>query len=369
MRRWITGGVLFAALWMAWAALIFTVANFAGSFGRIVTGLPDVPGVFYGLPIGWALAASALTLVLVALAYVTVGRILTRAERPSFVAGWLAAILAAVVVGAALDLPNLIRSVELAGIRGIITEPYNMQKAVFWAVFAGWMPGLLVARKTKTPSAGGRKSALPMVVIATLVVGAALAAVVVGGTQAAEAQRAQEAYDQAKAAEGAVGAVPDRQAPGIPVPERAERSETAPENACTGENSALLLGGGDAATGHRIQTIELMNFSEAPCVVDGYPDIAFEDQNAHLLSVTIEQGSSFMAADPGPMRIEVPAGGSVTAAIGWDANSTHGALVAHTLHAAVRAGAERGSWPLILDVVEGSTVSLTAWRGAEVSAG
>lgn len=74
-----------------------------------------------------------------------------------------------------------------------------------------------------------------------------------------------------------------------------------------------------------------------------------------------------MAEDAGPQRIEVAPLSSVKAIIGWDANSPHGALVAHTLHTAIRAGDERGSWPIQLDIIEGSTVSVTAWRDAPAS--
>jgi len=59
--------------------------------------------------------------------------------------------------------------------------------------------------------------------------------------------------------------------------------------------------------------------------------------------------------------IEVPAGGSAVSVLGWDAASPHGALVTHTVWAAQTAGMVRGSWPIELDIVEGSTVAVTAW--------
>ena len=104
-----------------------------------------------------------------------------------------------------------------------------------------------------------------------------------------------------------------------------------------------------------------MNFSDEPCVVEGYPDIAFADQNGNLLDVEVLPGSSFMAADPGVARITVPAQGQAMSVIGWDANATDGALVARQLYAAPIPGLERGSWPVELDVVAGSGVEVTAW--------
>ena len=89
--------------------------------------------------------------------------------------------------------------------------------------------------------------------------------------------------------------------------------------------------------------------------------MAFGDQNQHLLEVTLDHGGSFMAQDPGPQRIEVPAGGYAISVLGWDAASTQGALVTTTVYAAPTAGMTRGSWPIDLDIVEGSTVAVTAW--------
>lgn len=368
MRRWMVGAVVFAGLWMGWALMLaLAAANSESVIARVFAALPRVPGVFYGWPLGWALAAGTLTALLVALAYVTLGRLLAKSAHPSFAAGWLAAVLAGVLVGIALDLPSTIKGFEMFGIRGLLGEPYNMQKTVVWATLAGWIPALVVSRGRKAAEAHQRILHAPTLVAATLLVTVALVAVGLGGSAAANAAAAQAAMEQAEAEGSAFGAVPDPNAPGDPVAARAAKSDPLLAEACTFDNSSLILGAGDAATGHRGQVIELMNASEAPCVVEGYPDIAIGDQNQHLLAVNVEHGRSFMAEDPGPLRIEVPPLSSVTAVIGWDANSTHGALVAHTLHAAVRSGDERGSWPVELDIVEGSTVTVTAWRQPSTS--
>ena len=369
MRRWIVGAVVFAGLWMGWALMLALGANFGDVIARVFGALPRLPGVFYGWPLGWAIAAAVLTTVLVALAYATLGRLLAKAAHPSFAAGWLAAVLAAVVVGIALDLPSTIKSFGMFGGRGRLGAPYHVQMAVGWASLAGWSPALVVSRGRTEPGAQQQRILpAPTLVAATLLVTVALVAVGLGGAAAANAAAAQAATEQAEAEGTAFGAVPDPNAQGDPVATRAPKSAPPLAQACSFDNSSLLLGAADAATGHRAQVIELMNVSEAPCVVEGYPDIAFGDQNDHLLAVTLEQGSSFMAQDPGPLRIEVPPLSSVTAVIGWDANSPHGALVAHSLHTAIRAGDERGSWPVQLDIIEGSTVSVTAWRDAPVSA-
>lgn len=361
MRRWVWGAAVFATLWMGWALLLAFIANDAGPLARALNLLPAVPGIFYGWSFGWALVGGILVMLLAALSFILVGRLLAKSARPSFAAGWLAAILAGVIVGVVLDLPDVIRGIGMFGIRGILNEPYDTQKSVFWAVLAGWIPALVASRGRAGSNPIERRRITAIVLVSTIVTAAALIGVSLGGDQATDEQRAQVEQERAEAEQTAVGVLPDPEAPGEPVPTRAATSDLVPDGACTTENSMLLIGAGDAATGHRGQIIQLTNFSGESCVVEGYPDVAFGDQNAHELAVTVEHGRSFMAEDPGLARIELPAQGTVTAVIGWDANSTQGALVAHTLHAAIRAGEERGSWPVILDIIEGSTVSVTAW--------
>lgn len=374
MRRWILGGAVFAALWTGWALLLALVASLGGPLAALLGALPRVPGIFSGWPLGPALVSAVLTVLLVALSYIVLGRALSTADRPSFARAWLAAILAAAVVGLALDLSNVIRGVGMFGIRGLLSEPYNMQQAVFWALRAGWIPGLIVSRgrapaltRALAPTERSGPSAWLLSVSAGVVF-VALAGVGVWGVEAAHTQSRDAAREQEAAQRDAFGALPDPAATGEPVPIRADRTDAVPPDACTNENSTVLLGGADAAMGRRMQVVELMNFSEQPCTVEGYPDIAFGDQNAHLLDVTIKQAGTSMGEDPGAVLLSVPAGGSVSAVIAWRANSTNGAIVAHSLHAAMRTGEDRGSWPVELDIVNGSDVSVTAWRGAALPA-
>ncbi|MDF2920972.1 MAG: hypothetical protein K0S70_5190, partial [Microbacterium sp.] len=172
---------------------------------------------------------------------------------------------------------------------------------------------------------------------------------------------AEVAAQQEIDAASSFGALPDPDALGVPVPETADAVVPDDPQWCTEDRATVLKGEPDAATGHRGMPLRLFNFSEEPCVIEGYPDIAFGDQNGHLLDVTIEHGGSFMAQDPGPQRIEIPAGGEAVTVLGWDAASPHGALVTNTVWAAQTPGMVRGSWPLELDIVEGSTVAVTAW--------
>jgi len=166
------------------------------------------------------------------------------------------------------------------------------------------------------------------------------------------------------------GALIDPTAVGDPVAETAPGvgAPTLQTDACTSDRATLILGAADGATGHRAQAIHLVNVSEQPCVIEGYPDIAFADQNGHALDVEVVPGSSFLATDDGSATITVPPQGQATAVLGWDANATAGALVARQLYAARLPGLERGSWPVELDIVAGSTVEVTAWK-LDTSAG
>lgn len=369
-RRWMFGALVFAGVWMGWALLFALVASIGGVIARAFATLPRIPGVSSGWPIGWALVGSVLTAILVALTYALIGRLLAKSAHPSFAAGWLAAVLAGVVVGLVLDLPSTIKSIEMFGLRGALDEPYNMQKAVVWSTLAGWIPPLVVSRgRTTSAERLAEQQAAPRLVLpvpalvaATALLAIAVVAVGIGGSAAANAQAAKAANELAIAEGSAFGLLPDPEASGDPVEARAAKSDPALAGACTAENSVMLLAAEDAAVGRRTETIELMNISESPCVVEGYPDIAFGDQNNHLLPITLERSPDFLSEDGKPLRIELPPQTSVTAEIKWGANSTNGAIVAHSVHVAVRSGDERGVWQVERDIIEGSTVSVTPWH-------
>lgn len=152
------------------------------------------------------------------------------------------------------------------------------------------------------------------------------------------------------------------------------------------------IGGHDAATGHRAMMVTATNVSAEPCAVAGYPDLAFRALDERTLDVSVVQGSSFVATDPGPARVVIPPGARVIAIVGWDAMPTaeypegsgnRPAVAAELLLSAV-AGAEPAEVPLAshrltpadaqaaglgtwhplttLDIVDGGQVAVTAWE-------
>lgn len=304
------------------------------------------------LPIAGALAVSA---VLAAILHTVPSR--------AFATTWLAAVASGAIVGITLDAVDAASDLLSIGWT-IWAIDIGSRAAIgaYWGLLYGWIPALVAVHGrdevVEAPSTT-RRHALPAIAaafVALMLLGGA--AVIGSDVTQAQVRVEAEATDPGPA-DGSLR--PDPQASGEAVPERADGPGVTGDDTCTPDRAMILLGSSDAATGHRVQSVRLMNFSDAPCVITGYPDIAFGDQNGHHLDVTVEHGPSFMAQDPGAVPIEIPAGGEAVAFIGWDANSTHGTLVARTMWGAIVAGEERGSWPIENDVVAGSTVSITAW--------
>lgn len=297
---------------------------------------------------------------------------------------WLAAVAAGAVVGMTVDAVLVFGTLFTHGwALWAVDLGSRAASGAYWGLLYGWIPALVahrLARHTATPVAGlpvapesgavapgrgpsttgGALIAVGVAVVSLILLGS----VHLAGNEAAQAQvRADAEETQPAPADGSLR--PDPEAPGDAVPERVDGGGITGTDACTPDRAMMLIHDVDGATGHRALPLELMNFSEAPCVIEGYPDIAFGDQNGHLLAVTVEHGGSFMGSDPGPSRITIPPGRSARAIIGWDAASTHGVLVARTIWGATLAGETRGSKPVDADIVEGGTVAVTAWHLAD----
>jgi len=340
-------------------------------------------------PVGWGVAETVLAALVLA---VVVRLVLPLADRSTdrtarFVVAWFAVVVAAAVAGLTVDLATIVGNLPAPRLR-MVADGLGTQAATgaWWGLVQGWLPALLVRRAVApagsgaaASDAGSRSSRAAGAAgaagagrprrrtarLGTVLVAVVAAAAVVGsGTAGLRAARVASVQDAARAegADPADGALPDPYAEGTPVPTAAPGSDTERDPSwCTEDQAMLLLGDPGAGLGHRSQTLRLTNSTDAPCVVEGYPDVAFADQNGHELDVTVEHGGSYLAADPGPTRFELPAGASAVTTLGWGAGGTSDALVTRTLWAASFPGDRRGSWPVDLDVVAGTTVSVTAW--------
>ncbi|MFF2370317.1 DUF4232 domain-containing protein [Agromyces sp. NPDC058110] len=410
----IVGGIA-GILWLGVGALSWSAISAANLHGLEGAILPaTVPPSVWMWPIVWTTLFALTAAIGVGFAYAALLRLTApTGDTAGTAAPWRAWFLA-VAVGAAMGLAT--DGLTMIGsffTYGAVLWSSGMgafaAAGAYWGLLYGWIPAIVEGRMRRralaadTPAelaaaapvgapaygpdahrplaatdavsapAMGPRPGVPTktLAFAGVAVAVVIALVTIGVLGMREA-RVADAQDVAIAegADPSRGALPDPLAEGVPVADRAEPTDAAQTAAdpdrCTPEQAMLLFGEKDAATGHRVQSIRLMNFSNRPCTVEGYPDVAFGDQNEHALNVLIEHGHSFMADDPGVTRVEVPANGYAIAYLGWDAGVTADALVATSLHAAMTAGDERGSWPLESDIVEGSTISVTAWEPAVV---
>lgn len=356
-------GLLLGALWIISGA----IARLSGS-DIVLTRLLSFAGIgplqshAWLLPGAWGVLVLAMTAAVLCGVVWFVGRGAQGLRRtPAFLVLWFGAVLAGTAVGLCDDVTRVLSFLPLSGVHGLTAAVVeSAPDTAYWGLAWGWIPAWAFSRRACGEPARRWSPRLLGLALASVV-----ALVVVGSLADAAWQR--QIVEENAALQGTTddsGAFVDPAAMGDPVPERAPGASTPqlPADACTPDRATLLLGTADGATGHRAQSIRLMNVSEEPCVVEGYPDIAFADQNGHALDVEVRPGSSFLATDPGSAPVTVPPQGEATAVIGWDAHATDGALVARALHAAVLAGLDRGSWPVELDIVSGSEVEITAWH-------
>lgn len=360
--RLLVAAAVAAVLWIATAGIRDALLQIPSGVAQLSSILPAlVPTSLTAYQSGgFGVAATIVGGVVLLVVFVALAAVLRR-HGATTVTSWFALVLAAALVGLGFDVGAGWSWIVPFGPRGLLSSGFGVATAAgaLWGLAAGWIPAL-IARAPATESAPSRTPAWLLPVAAVALVGVVVAGAVADAGRAASIE-AEVAAQQEIDAASSFGALPDPDAVGTPVPETADADVPDDPQWCTDDRAYVLKGEPDAATGHRGLPLHLFNFSEEPCVIEGYPDIAFGDQNGHLLDVTIEHGGSFMAQDPGPQRIEIPAGGEAVTVLGWDAASPHGALVTNTVWAAQTPGMVRGSWPLELDIVEGSTVSVTAW--------
>ncbi|WP_341994540.1 DUF4232 domain-containing protein [Microbacterium sp. LWH7-1.2] len=385
MRRGLIGGAVLAVLWFAFGWTPFVLQGAGGSLATLAQLIPSPMryGMF-GLPAPWVVLVQVLTAAVLVAAFAVLAMSLAPRGRFTFAAGWLAAVLSAFLIGASLDLGNLFVWIGRFGVRGALGTMGAAPLTVWWAVLVGWIPSLVTmslqrghAVETEagagTDAAPARRSRVSTSVVAAALVAAvaviALPVAAQAGSAAAQEQLRQEQADAQAGADPDGAALADPAASGAPVPSAAPTSIEAADGACTAEKTTILAPAADAATGHRGQALQLVNTSDAPCVVNGYPDVAYGDQNGHLLEVTVERGHSFMAEDPGPEPITLQPGEAVFAVIGWDANSVHGQLAARSLWVAAYPGAARLTWEVSMDIIPGTTVHVTAWQVRNPAAG
>lgn len=297
------------------------------------------------------LLAALLFGALVALAAQWILRVADRSPRALvFAAVWLAAIGAALVVGGTSALAETIEGWPPPRTSFIVRGWFEtIAPALYGAALWGWLPALVATRLS--PREAERDARIP----ALLVAAALLVATVAGGVLA-------------RTTDGTLPPtvtqpIPEPPAPLTPPEERVNAPVPPAENWCLAEELGLRDGGGDAATGHRVQVIIVTNLRPEACVLPGYPDIAFTDALGNDLHTTVIPGGGFMSDDPGPTDLVLEAGAEAATWITWDAQAAGPGEIG-SIWIAPWPGATRGILPFPhgTDIANGATVAATAWQ-------
>ncbi|PQZ95106.1 hypothetical protein CQ018_07235 [Arthrobacter sp. MYb227] len=285
---------------------------------------------------------------------------------PGFLATWMCIILAAFGTAAFVSLGFVFASWPPARLAWLLE---GVQPALFnagyWGILWGWIPALAGSWVTARVAASDpvapkpapkQRDGLP-VALAVLLALTLTAAV-----------PAAHYYTQNAQAGAVISTTPAEPVP-TPTPygwaDRSDAFQEAGENWCTGDAVSISVGEPEGATGHRGMGIVVTNTATQPCVLQSYPDIVFNNADGWAIEVMVVHGGSFMTDDPGVSEIPLAPGASAQAFIGWNAMAAAGDIRTGEILVAPFAGTLRHSSAVDLDIVDGGTVSVTAWQALE----
>lgn len=134
---------------------------------------------------------------------------------------------------------------------------------------------------------------------------------------------------------------------------------------CTGEEVTAAIDGWDAATGHRGARITVTNTGDRSCVVENYPDLAFENTDGWVMGITAVHGGSFMTEDTPAGPVTLGPGQGAAAEIGWNGTAGAGMGRVGTLLVAPFAGSLRQELEADIDLAEPGFLTVTRWAPAE----
>jgi hypothetical protein len=360
--------VVAVLVWIASDAL--AQVAFTSTSPRLRTVLrvlfPDAMSVAAEGP--WPWGAAFLVAVSVALAggYLFFGTLFGPARgRGGFVAAWFAAIVAGTITVA---VPMGVAAIAAASTSAQLVQlaPEPLAAAALWGLGWGWLPALtallLVDRREDSPERSDAEGTdLRHRRRLVLVVAAAVAVLGLGATSVLE-PISRDAWHAALQAE-----IPEESEPpaptGEPVPEVAPGDWQIDPLWCTDNQLEFSASPPDSAAGSRAMTVTAANVSQAPCVLEGYPDLAFSDPMTTALDVRVEHGSAMGADDVGPVRLELAPGATAKATIAWRAMATAESdrEPAGWLHLAPYHGGIRQMMQIETDIIGGDVI-VTAWR-------
>ena len=266
----------------------------------------------------------------------------------AFAAYWLCAVASGFLVVAIPVIVELgVAVVTRQTPFGLASE--RLAGAAQWGLVFGWIPALVAIALDGVGRSDQR--AFRRSVIA---VPAALVFLLAGVGLSVAAPKAHAAVQAQIPAEPAPAPIPT----GTPVPLVAPGDWQVDPLWCTSGQLAMTAGMPDAAAGSRGMVIRAQNVSDAPCVVESYPDVAFSNAVSSAIDVEVDHGGGMLGDDPGVTRIELQPGAEVVATLTWSAMPRGDA--AGWLYVAGYHGAERQMVQVETDIT-GGTVSVTAW--------
>ncbi|QTX04056.1 DUF4232 domain-containing protein [Agromyces archimandritae] len=379
----------------AWFASDRIAEAAAASFSTTVSKALRLiaPGALIGpvdAPGGWGGWLAFATVVAVAAAY-AVFALVFRAGRGAagFAAGWFAAVLAGSLVAGVPVAVSIIAGVLDPVAAASAADVVSIGLAAYWGVLWGWMPALAAVLLAPKPAAAAAPSTTPaaaegaepepepaaaaahpaaprrraaLIAAIAVVAVTGLVAVVIAGIGATDAKRA------ADQAEWAAEQPPVPEPVGVPIPEVAPGEWNIDPEWCTENQLEYTPSTPDSAMMHRGMKITARNVSSAPCVLDGYPDVAFSDPVGNGFESHVLHGDGHATErDAGPVRIEVVPGGEAVTWLSWDAPAASDRDPAGFLHIAPYAGAVRQMVPIDTDIT-GGELEITAWQAAAPAA-
>ena len=237
----------------------------------------------------------------------------------------------------------------------------DLLAAGYWGIFWGWLPvaaGMLIAEKRPFGLGRRKTPGLPGLLVAVAAIGMA-------GTLVAaipQAQRETKAQAAAEPPSAAPPAAPESDPIGSPSVSYA--TQPAGTDWCDGKDLSLTVSEPDGATGHRALRMGMTNNGANSCVLESYPDLAFDNVDGWAIDVLVVHGGSFMTDDPGIARVTLAPGQGAEAFMGWNAMASAGDTRTGNLLVAPYAGTLRQNSTVYLDIIDRGTVSVTAWQKA-----
>lgn len=165
-----------------------------------------------------------------------------------------------------------------------------------------------------------------------------------------------------------------------PFPSLAEPAPASPSakvNApgCPPSGLDVVIGGEDAAMGHRVVTVQLWNCGDEPYRVKGHPGIELLDESREPVEVKVTHESDYTYTgrrDDRPRQLTLAPGGLASAVLHWNnrVTSLDGAPTpgAHIL-VTPAPGEEPVSLPLSIDLGTDGTLDVTSWAAVDPVSG